>query len=333
MHEGSLGTGAVGCPRRASPQLQGRSRCSLLEPKSCPSACAVCFSQISFNIYDLWTVFPLSPGRGLFIFFFISDVEHELSEPTELVRQHLLGRCSVCGLPGSVSRRPQVSVRVPSYNVTTFLTPMAWGAGASSLPEKLSRRHFLTSAECDQQGYQGPISAIPPKGPRNKIFLRPHAYKRLVRGSCDHLARFCRKSKTGGAVLSLGLSAAPAHLPAVQARPLPPGKEHGRLFPAPRTLGLGRSRLFGNTVESPGLPGVAVLRRSAVQGPSEIGIRLNTGCVFPRAISEESAQRRSLRHPTKVQVQRHRDLPAKSLSDGSSLGQVSAYSPNMTLWN
>ena len=43
-----------------------------------------------------------------------------------------------------------------------------------------------------------------------------------------------------------------------------------------------------------------------------------TGCVSPWAISEESAQRRRLRHLRQLQVKRHRDLPAKSLSDGGS---------------
>ena len=39
--------------------------------------------------------------------------------------------------------------------------------------------------------------------------------------------------------------------------------------------------VFGNTVESPGLPGVPVLQRSAVTSPSEIGIRLKQGVCPP----------------------------------------------------
>lgn len=45
---------------------------------------------------------------------------------------------------------------------------------------------------------------------------------------------------------------------------------------------------------SPWLPGVAILQRSAVTSPSAIGIRLKAGCVFPWAVPEESARRRSL---------------------------------------
>lgn len=100
-------------------------------------------------------------------------------------------------------------------------------------------------------------------------------------------------------------------------------RKHMGILPAPRRLGLGRSRLRWD----PGVWEHSVVTQ-ATRGACSTEVsypkpvwnwhQTKTGCVFPWAISEESVWRRSLRHLRKLQVKRHRDLPAKGLSDGSS---------------
>lgn len=105
--------------------------------------------------------------------------------------------------------------------------------------------------------------------------------------------------------------------------------------PLHQVLRLGRSSdgilVFGNTVESPGLPGVPVRQRSAV--PIWNWHQAKIGCVFPWAISEESAWRRSLGHLRKPKLWGTGTCLQRAFQMAAPKGVCSAYWSSLIFWD